>query len=193
MYRKSCTLIKNKIYSASGSMDERSRYSRTSESEKQIRYEVHSKRTISTQDAYWKVRHEIKQKINTTKIPFYKNILHTKNKKDIQKVIYHILKPKSPTLEGNEHDINNSFNSTAARVADKKPLKTPDIYRTITSLSENNTTEQFELQTNSDEGLKIIKSLRNDCSTGYDYIPIFLIIPVAEYILSLLAYLTIKH
>ena len=81
------------------------------------------------------------------------------------------------------------FNSTAARVADKKPLKTSDIYRTITSLSENNTTEQFELQTtNSDEGLKIIKSLRNDCSTGYDYIPIFLIKPVAECILSPLAF-----
>ena len=36
--------------------------------------------------------------------------------------------------------------------------------------------------TNSDEVLKITKSLRNDCSTGCDNIPIFLIKPVAEYI-----------
>ena len=55
-------------------------------------------------------------------------------------------------------------------------MKTSDVYRTTTSLPESNTTVQFELHTtNSDEVLKIIKSLRNNCSTGYDDIPIFLI------------------
>ena len=48
-----------------------------------LRYEAHSKRTRSTWVAYWKVRNKIKQKINTTKTTFYKNILNSKNTKDI--------------------------------------------------------------------------------------------------------------
>ena len=94
------------------------------------------------------------------------------------------------TLEGNVNDINKNFNSTVARVTGEKLVKTSDIYRTLTSLPENNITEQFELQTtNSGEVLKIIKSLRNDCSIGHDNIPIFLIKPVAEYISSPLAFI----
>ena len=51
-------------------------------------------------------------------------------------------------------------------------------------------TEQFELKaTNSDKALTIIKSLRNDFSTGYGNIPIFLIKPVAEYISLPLAFI----
>ena len=130
-----------------------------------LRYEAHSKRTRSAWVAYKKVRNDIKQKINTTKTLFYKNILNSKNTKDMWKASHRTLNPKSTTLEGNLSDINNFFHSTAARVTSKESVKTSDIYRTITSLPENNTTEQFELQTtNSDKGVNIIKSLRNDCS-----------------------------
>ena len=165
-------------------MDERSRYSRTSESKKQIKVlSTLEKDKISL--GWRKVRNEVKQKINTTKTLFCKKILNSKNTKDIWKVIHDILNAKRKTLEGNVNDINKFFNCTAAHVAGKEPVKTSDIYHTITLLPENNTTEQFELQTaNSNEVLKIIKSLRNDCSTGYDNIPIFLIKSVAEYILS---------
>ena len=75
----------------------------------------------------WKERHGIKQKINTTKTPFYKNILHSKNMKDIWKVIHHILNPKSTTLEGNVNDINKFFNSPVACVAGKEQIKMSDI------------------------------------------------------------------
>ena len=81
------------------------------------------------------------------------------------------LSPKSVILEGNVNDINKFFNSTAACKTGKEPVKTSNISGTITSLPVHNTAEQFELQTtNSDEVLKIIKSSRNDCSTGYDNI-----------------------
>ena len=45
------------------------------------------------------------------------------------------------TLEGNVNDINKNFNSTVARVTGEKLVKTSDIYRTLTSLPENNITE----------------------------------------------------
>ena len=76
-------------------------------------------------------------KINIIKTSFYKNILNSKNMKDIWKVIYRILNPKSTTLEGNVNDINKFFNNTAARVTGKEPVKMSDIYHTITSLPEN--------------------------------------------------------
>ena len=113
----------------------------------------------------------------------------SKNTKDVWKVIHRILNPKNTTLEGNVNDINKFFNTTAAHVTGKQPVKTCDICRTITTVPENSTTEQFEPQTtNSDEVLKIIKSLRNDFSAGYN-ITIFLIKPVAEYISSPLAFI----
>ena len=60
-----------------------------------------------------------------------------------------------------------------------------DINRTITSLPEKNTVEQFKLRTtSSDEIVKIIKSLRKDCWTGYDNIPVLLKKPEAEHICS---------
>ena len=121
-----------------------------------LRYKAHSRRTISAWVAYRKVKNEIKQKIITTKTLFYKNILNSKNAEDMWKVIHRILNPKSTTLEGNVNDINK-FCSRTARIAGKEPVKTPGIYRTITSLPENSCTEQFELQTtNYDEVLKII-------------------------------------
>ena len=92
-----------------------------------LKYEAYSKRTRSAWVAYRKVRNEIKQKINTTKTSFYKNILNSKNTKDIWKVIRRILNPKSTTSEGNVDDINKFVNSTAACVTDKEPIKTSDI------------------------------------------------------------------
>ena len=105
--------------------------------------------------------------------------MNSKNAKGLRRDIHRIPNPKSTTLEGNVNDINKFFNSTGSRITGKGPLKTSDIYRTITSLLENSTTQLFALQTaNSGEVLKMIKSLRNDSLTGYDNIPIFDNIPI---------------
>ena len=132
----------------------------------------------------------MKQKIRATETLFCKNILNSKNAKDVSKVSHHILNQKSTILEGNVGDIDKFFNYSAPRVIRKKPVKKPvDTQSTITSLPENNTTEQFEAQTtNSNEALQIIKILRSDCSTVYENILIFLIKPISEYISSPLAF-----
>ena len=97
--------------------------------------------------------------------------MNSKNTKDIWKFIHRIPNPKSTTLKENLNDINKFVNSIAERVAGKESVETSNIYRTITSLRENNYI--FELQTkNSDEVLKDMKRLHRDCSTGYDNIPI---------------------
>lgn len=127
------TFKKNKIYSPSSSINERSRYSSTSESKKQIKVKTHLKRTRLAWVAYSKVTNEIKQKIN---ICFTKNFLNSTKTKFIWKVIHCFLNPKTTTLEGNLND--KFFNSIVGRVTGKKPVKSSDIYRTITSLPEYN-------------------------------------------------------
>ena len=79
-----------------------------------LKYEALSKRARSAWVAYRKVRNEIKQKINTIKTSFYKNIWNSKNTKYIWKVTHRILSPKSTTVQGNVNDMNKCFNSTAA-------------------------------------------------------------------------------
>ena len=44
-----------------------------------LRFETQLKRTRSVWGAYTKIRNELKQKINTTKTLFFKNILNSKN------------------------------------------------------------------------------------------------------------------
>ena len=73
--------------------------------------------------------------------------MNSKNTKDIWKVVHHILNPKCTTLEGKVNDINKFFNNTTERVTGKEAVKTSDIYRTITSLPENNIAELFKPQT----------------------------------------------
>ena len=96
-----------------------------------LRYKTHLKRTRLAWVAYSKVTNEIKQKIN---ICFTKNFLNSTKTKFIWKVIHCFLNPKTTTLEGNLND--KFFNSIVGRVTGKKPVKSSDIYRTITSLPE---------------------------------------------------------
>ena len=91
-----------------------------------LRYETRLKGTRSTWGAYRKIKSEIKQKIRATETLFCKNILNSKNAKDVWKVIHHILNQKSTILEGHVGDINKFFNYSAPRVLRKKPVKTPD-------------------------------------------------------------------
>ena len=96
-----------------------------------LRYKTHLKRTRLAWVAYSKVTNEIKQKIN---ICFTKNFLNSTKTKFIWKVIHCFLNPKTTSLEGNLND--KFFNSIVGRVTGKKPVKSSDIYRTITSLPE---------------------------------------------------------
>ena len=110
-------------------MDERSRYSES----KKHKVRSNLKKTISAWVAYRKIRNKIKQKINTTKTSFYKNILNSNNTKDTWKVIHCIFNPQITALEGILNYMSKYFNSTAARITSKEPVKTSEIYSTITS------------------------------------------------------------
>ena len=79
--------------------------------------------------------------------------------------------------------LNSHFNSTATRL-NKNASTVTNMHDLLHNVSNDNDAN-FNLQpTDYHTILKQIKSLKNDCSTGYDTIPVRFIKPVAEYLAS---------
>ena len=74
------------------------------------------------------------------------------------------------------------------------PKALNDLNSIIKTLSNDHQNYPFYLhEINADDVLKTFKSLRNDCSTGYDNMPVSLMKPIAGYIASSLAYIINNH
>ena len=83
-------------------------------------------------------------------------------------------------------DLNNHFTTLASKLTNKEnaPSKLPD----ISSMQENS--NGFKIQhTNYDQIKKIILGLKNDCSSGYDNIPVRFIKPVSDHLISPLVHI----
>ena len=82
----------------------------------------------------------------------------------------------------------NSFNKTAERLVKQNATTDDVILSQIDSLTSSH--DSFKLQKGTyNDVLKSFKSLRNNCSTRYDNIPVSFIKPVAEYIASPLTFI----
>ena len=80
------------------------------------------------------------------------------------------------------------FNKTAERLAGENATTDDVILSHIDSVTSSH--DSFKLQkVTYNDILKSLKSLRSECSTGYDNIPISFIKPVAEYIASPLKFI----
>ena len=127
------------------------------------------------------VRNELKKSIKETKRTFLKKLLSNKNCAETWKVINKILHPNPATVKVNPDEVNIYFNQTATRTTGKAAGSiTDEFFRTLPKQQRS-----FDLrEVTYDDVIKAIKSLRSDCSTGYDNIPAKFIKPVAEYLVS---------
>ena len=92
------------------------------------------------------------------------------------------------TLQADPSALNEFFNKTAERFARQNATTDGLILSHIDSLTSNH--DSFKLQkVTYNDVLKSFKSLRNDCSTGYDNIPVSFIKPIAKYITSPLTFI----
>ena len=124
-------------------------------------------------------RYKIKKAIKEKKTQFYRKVLSWKNNKEIWKVIHRILNPNMSTLQADPSALNEFFNKTAERFVRQNATTDGLILSHIDSLTSNH--DSFKLQkVTYNDVLKSFKSLRNDCSTGYDNIPVSFIKPIAE-------------
>ena len=152
------------------------------------RYEAHSKQTPQSWEKFRAIRNKIKKVINKKKTNFYKKVFQSKNKNDIWKVIHRILSPNPKTLKVDPEKLNEFFNKTAERLVGKRKTDDATLRSYISSLKDKSNSFKLRLVTPT-EVSKCIKTLRNDCSTGYDNIPVSFIKPVAEYLESPLTFI----
>ena len=127
-----------------------------------------------------KKRNELRTKCKSAKRTFYKKALASKNLKTIWRTIYRILKPNPERCTASPTSLNNYYSSLAANLTG------------FTSTSESNvpsnTNENWDTftlkPTTYDAIKKEINNLKNDCSTGFNTIPVKYLKLVSESIES---------
>ena len=113
-------------------------------------------------------------------------IFHVKKKKnDIWKVIHRAISLNPKTLKVDPEKLNEFefFNKTAERLVGKRKTDNASLRSYISSVKDKSNSFELRFVTATDVR-KSIKVLRNDCSTGYDNIPVSFTKPVSEYLES---------
>ena len=145
-----------------------------------------AQQTDSVEDwnKYRETRNRLKKEIKQTKKNFFKKALLSKNSKEVWKTIHRILKPNYQRIKADPKALNDHFTSLATKVTGKGKNDISNVQSFIQTLPSTNI-NSFKIEhTNYEQVDKILKSLRNDTSTGFDTIPAKFIKPVRELIAS---------
>ena len=149
----------------------------------QLEHHRHKARA-SKEENDWKnyqvTRNKLKKTIKTTKAAFLRKAMSSKNPKEVWSTVNRILTKQQTRIKQHPSDLNNHFTTLASKLTNKEnaPSKLPD----ISSMQENS--NGFKIQhTNYDQIKKIILGLKNDCSSGYDNIPVRFIKPVSDHLI----------
>ena len=110
-------------------------------------------------------------------------MFQSKNKNDIWKVIHRVISLNPKTLKVDPEKLSEFFNKTAERLVGKINTDNTTLRSHTSSLQDKSNSFKLRLVTPT-EVSKCIKTLRNDCSTGYNNIPVSFIKPSAEYLES---------
>ena len=148
------------------------------------------RQTRDTQnDTYRHARNTYKKTLHKAKSDFVKKSLSSKDSKKIWQTVQRILKPQQQRLHQDPNELNEYYANLAATLTNK--LNTPINQKTIHEhLPESHNDNSFQIQhTTYQEVQKILTSLRNDCSSGFDQIPVKFIKPITEYITSPLVHI----
>ena len=134
---------------------------------------------------YRDTRNRLKKSISSVKHDFYKTALSSKKPKLVWRTIHRILKPNIRKITATANDLNNYFCNVAENLTGKN---TEEIAKLPTEDTETEIIFKMKPVTYHDI-IKEIKSIRNDCSTGFDTIPAKFVKPVAEFIASPLTHI----
>ena len=113
--------------------------------------------------------------------------MSSKNPKEVWSTVNHILtKQHKICIKQHPCDLNDHCTALTSKLTNREnvPPKLPD----ISSMQENS--NGFKIQhTNYDQIKKIILELKNDCSSGYDNIPVQFIKSVSDHLISPLVHI----
>ena len=144
----------------------------------------------SDQEHYRDARNTLKKTIKNCKACFLRNALSAKQPKHVWNTVNRILNKQHSRTKHQPTDLNNYFSTQAARLTNKenKPTDYNSFFDSLVSDTSEN--DSFVIKpTNFTEVRKIIMSLKNDCSTGFDGIPVKYLKPVVDHLTSPLVHI----
>lgn len=125
-----------------------------------------------------------KKKIKEIKNSFLKKSLSSKNPKKVWDTVNRILTNQQKRIRHHPSDMNDYFVNLASDLT-LKENKQCDFKSILQNLPDQGRNNEFKINhTTYEEINKIINGLKNDCSSGFDDIPIRYIKPVAECLIS---------
>ena len=151
---------------------------------KQLRVKAHRTENDEDWKEYRSTKNKLKKEIKSTKSRFYKKAFSSRRPKEVWQTIHRILKPNSKPIAECPDSLNKYYNGVAERLTSSKRTTIEDLKVMINELSHLNE-NAFKLQpTSYNDVRKTLNTIRSDCSTGHDSIPINLLKPVSEFIIS---------
>ena len=142
------------------------------------RFKAHQTQTATDWNEFRNARNNLKRKIKLTKKSFYQRIFASKQPKEVWKLVHRILHPKINKINVSPSKLNKHYQTTATRILGTEPTPFDEIKQLLRDYPDAENQFNFKHVTR-DQVLKELKSIRNDCSSGYDNLPISLIKPIA--------------
>ena len=120
---------------------------------------------------------------------FYRKALSSSRPKEVWKTINRILKPNKTTINHDPETLNKHFNTVAEKLTNRKSQTNADLHTIIDNMQNQENVGFVMRPTTYKEVKEALNKIRNDCSAGNDNIPINLLKPVSDKIISPLTYI----
>ena len=155
------------------------------------RNELNQLRQVADVDKaiYRKCRNDYKKVLRKSKKNFIKKSLSSRDSKELWQTIHKILKPQQRRVHQDPDELNEYYANLAANITNKlnKPIDQTLLNNHLPTTERDGV---FRMKhTNYQEVRKIINGLRNDCSSGFDRIPVKFIKAASDYITSPLVHI----
>ena len=177
-----CSNKTHEIHTTTSTVDENNWHNKSAKKINELRTTAHRTQTESEWELFRNTRNELKDQTKSAERTFYKKALASKNSKRIWRTIYRILKPNPERCTASPTWLNNYCSSLAANLTGFTSTSESSV---PSNINENQDTLTLK-PTTYDAVKKEINNLKNDCSTGFDTIPVKYLKLVSEYIVSLM-------
>lgn len=149
-----------------------------------LRKKAHDTQSDNDWSLFRAIKKEMKTKIKDAKRNFYRHALSSHRPKEVWQTIHRILNPNYSPLSVDPDQLNQHFNTTSERLTPKLRKPTEELKSIINNLPDEPVSAFALRPATYDEVRTAINKTRNDCSTGPDSIPINLLKPVSDFIIS---------
>ncbi|CAB3988515.1 Hypothetical predicted protein [Paramuricea clavata] len=155
----------------------------------ELRYLAHKTNLSHVWNKFRVVRNTIQTNIKKVKTAFYQKALSSKKTKELWKVIHRTLHPNPKPINADPDQLNSHFSSTSQRLLGSVPTSPSALQELVNSLPVCMSNSFNICPVAHSEVLNQLRTIRSDCSTGIDQIPVKYLKMAADYIASPLTYI----